>query len=207
MNHRLVPLLLAAAILAPRTASAFASIEGFYGISRPPSGSFHSAVSGAANDPHLLRDSLQIAGGDLILHLGTFEVGAIADTSWRSNSASQTAIGGLIGVGGDLGSAVRLELLGEIGGHRYGNFVENPRIVTASSSSQWLAYVGLRPGIAFHITQGTPSVILGVWGFARWDLDNKSVPMTVSSADNTALGSIKLGGTTIGAVARIGLDF
>src|SRR5512142_1268438 len=31
VNHRLVPLLLAAAILAPRTASAFASIEGFYG--------------------------------------------------------------------------------------------------------------------------------------------------------------------------------
>lgn len=207
MNHRLVPLLLAAAILAPRTASAIASLEAFYGISRPPSGSFHSAVSGAANDPHLLRDSLQIAGGNLLLHLGTFEVGAIADTSWRSGSASQSAIGGLLGIGGDIGRSVRLELLGEVGGHRYGNFLENSRIVTASSSSQWLAYLGLRPGIAFRVTQGSPSVLIGIWGFARWDLDNKNVPVTVASADNTALGSVKLGGTTIGAVARIGLDF
>ena len=207
MNHRLVPLLLAAAILAPRTASAVASLEAFYGISRPPSGSFHAAVSGAADDPHLLRDSLQIAGGNFILHLGTFEVGAIADTSWRSNSASQTAIGGLLGIGGDLGRSVRLELLGEVGGHRYGNFVENSRIVTASSSSEWLAYVGVRPGIAFRITQGSPSVLIGIWGFARWDLQNKDVPVTVASVDNTAPGRIELGGTTIGAVARLGLDF
>ena len=139
MTHRVAPLLLAAALVAPSTASAVASIEAFYGISRPPSGDFRSAVSGAANDPHLFRDSLQIAGGNVILHLGTFEVGAIADTSWKSGSASQTALGGLLGIGGDLGRSVRLELLGEVGGHRYGNFLENSRIVTASSTSQWLA--------------------------------------------------------------------
>ena len=99
------------------------------------------------------------------------------------------------------------KLLGEIGGHRYGNFVENPRIVTASSTSEWLAYVGLRPGIAFRITQGSPSVLIGIWGFARWDLQNKDVPVTVAGVDNTAPGRIELGGTTIGAVARLGLDF
>ena len=65
----------------------------------------------------------------------------------------------------------------------------------------------MRPGIAFRITQDSPSFLIGIWGFARWDLDNKKVPVTVASADNTAPGSIELGGTTIGAVARIGIDF
>jgi hypothetical protein len=207
MTHRVAPLLLAAALLAPRVASAAVTIEGFYGITRPPSADFSTAVTGARHDPDLIRDSLQIAGGDLILHLGTFELGAIADTSWKSGSASQTAIGGLVGIGGDLGGALRLELLGEAGGQRYGNFFENPRIVTASSSSEWFAYLGLRPGIAFRFSPGRPGVILGIWGFARWDLTTSNVPVTVGSVDNTTPGSVKLGGTTIGAVARLGFDF
>ncbi len=211
MTVRVTPaLLLAAAMAVPATASAAVSIEGFYGITRPPSADFTASVSGAANDPDLIKSSLQIAGGNLILHLGILELGAIADTSWKSGSASQTAIGALAGIGGDYRKVLRLEALGEIGGQRYGNFLENPDIVTASSNNQWFAYVGLRPGIAYRIPvgeTGSTGVLVGLWAYVRWDLTTANVPMTVRSASGTAPANMELGGTTIGAVARLGLDF
>ncbi len=207
MTHRVAPFLIAAAILAPATASAAVTIEAFYGIARPPAADFSAAAGAAQDDPDLIDNSLNIAGGDLILHLGILEIGAIADVSWKTGSASQTAIGALVGVGGDVGGAFRLELLGEIGGHRYGNFAENPRIVTASSSEEWLAYVGLRPGVAYRFPVGEMGVVIGIWGFARWDLSTSDVPVTVGSAGSASPGTVELGGTSIGAVARIGLDF
>jgi hypothetical protein len=206
MTRRLVPFLLAAALLAPRAASATVSLEAFYGITRPPSADFSTAVSGAANDPHLMSDSLNIAGGNVLLHLGLLELGGIFDVSWKGGSASQTAIGALVGVGGDMGGALRLELLGEVGGHRYGNFVENPDVVTASSSSEWLAYVGLRPGLAYRFDLGGSGLLVGIWAFVRWDLSSSNVPVTVRSAPSER-ANLEVGGATIGAVARVGLDF
>lgn len=206
MIRRLAPLALAALALAPRAASALISADVFYGLTRPPSASFSSAVSGAQN-PDLIASSLQIAGGDVLLHLGTLELGAIVDTSFKSGSASQTALGALAGVGFDLAS-LRLEALGEIGGQRYGDFLKNPDIVTASSKSEWLAYVGLRPGVAYRFGGfGPAGLLVGLWGFVRWDLTTSNVPVTVASASGTSPGSVKLGGATIGAVARVGLDF
>lgn len=207
MARRLAPLAAALALLViPRAAHAIVSLEAFYGLTRPPSASFNASVSGAANDPHLIKNSLQIAGGDLILHLGLLELGAIVDTSFKSGSASQTAVGALLGAGFDL-AGLRIEALGEAGGQRYGNFLENPSVVTASSSSEWLAYVGLRPGISYRFGDGGIGLLVGVWGFARWDLTSSNVPVTVSSASGTAPGSVKLGGTTVGATLRVGLDF
>jgi hypothetical protein len=205
MIRRLAPIVLAALALAPRAASAIISIDAFYGLTQPPSASFSSAVSSAQSNPDLLASSLQIAGGDVILHLGLLELGAIADTSFKSGSASQTAVGALGGVGFGLGN-LRLEALGELGGQRYGDFLKNPSIVTASSKQEWLAYVGLRPGVAWRFGESAGFVI-GLWGFARWNLTSSNVPVTVASASGTTPGSVKLGGTTIGLVARVGLDF
>jgi hypothetical protein len=205
MMPRLAPLVLAVLALAPRAASALVSVEAFYGLTRPPSASFSAAASSAANNPDLVASSLNIAGGNVILHLGTLELGAIADTSFKSGSASQTALGGLVGLGFDLASSLRLEALGEVGAQRYGDFLENSKIVTASSKSEWFAYVGLRPGIAYKFGGGP--FLLGLWGFVRWDLTSSNVPVNVQSASGTSPGSVKLGGATIGAVARVGLDF
>lgn len=189
---------------APRAARAAAlTVEGYYGLARPSSVDFESAV-GTVNS-HLFHDSLNIAGADVILHLGLLELGAIGDVTFKSNSASQTAIGALAGVGFELGQ-LRLEALGEAGGHRIGNITENPNIVTSSSGSEWLAYVGLRPGIAYRFGPSS-GVILGLWGYARWDVTDKHVPVTVSSASGTAPGELKLGGTTVGVTARVGFDF
>src|SRR5512138_3046397 len=193
MIRRIVPFLVAAALAAPQAAHAAVSIEAFYGLTRPRADSFRQAVSGTANDPNLYASSLNIAGGDLILHMGLFELGAILDTSWKSGSASQTAIGAL----------------GEVGGQRYGNFAENPSIAT-SGSDQWLMYLGLRPGVAIHVPtsqDGKIGVLVGVWGFARWDLNTATTAVSVVDAGSAASGSITLGGTTIGAELRLGVEF
>lgn len=201
MSLRKLSLLAAAVLMAPAVASAQVTIEGFYGIDRPPSTSFSSAVNGAANSPSLFNSSLQTAGGDVLLTLGMLELGAIIDTTFGHNTASQTAIGGLGGVALGMGG-VKLDLLGEAGGHRYGNFVSNPDIVTASSTDQWFFYLGLRPGITFKLGDGP--LAMGLWLFARWDVNSQNVPVTVGSAGSA--GSYKLGGTTIGATLRLGFQ-
>jgi hypothetical protein len=210
MIRRLVPILAAAAVAAPHAARAAVSLEVFYGLARPKADSFSQAVSGTANDPNLVADSLNVAGGDLIFHLGLLEIGGVIDTSWKSNSASQTAIGGLIGIGGDYAGWLRLEALGEVGAQRYGNFANNPDVVTSGSSQEWLMYLGLRPGIAIHIPlgdEGKIGALVGAWGFARWDLTTSDVPVTVGSAGSTSPGSVKVGGTTLGAELRLGVEF
>ncbi len=210
MTRRIVPILAAVVLAVPSAARAAISLEGFYGFARPKSDSFSQAISGTANDPHLIADSLNIAGGDLLFHLGLFELGGIIDATWKSNSASQTAIGGLIGIGGDYAGWLRLEALGEVGADRYGNFANNPNIVTSGSSQEWLMYIGLRPGVAVHIPlgdEGKVGALLGVWGFARWDLMTSNVPVTVGNAGSTSPGTIKVGGTTIGAELRLGFEF
>jgi hypothetical protein len=195
---------LAVAVAAPGAAGAAGTIEGFYGIARPPDTSFSSAVSAAKPDP--FKDDLHHAGGDLLFDFGgPLELGAVGDVTWKNGSASQSNLGALLGVKFDLGT-VRLDALGELGGHHYGNLADSPEIVTASSTSQWLAYAGLRPGIAFQF--GKPGLILGLWTYARWDLTSKHVPVTVAGAGGAASdGTLKLGGTTLGADIRLGYAF
>lgn len=193
-------LAVAAALIAPAAARATGlQVEGFYGLERPPTTSFSAAVSGTGSASHLFNTSLQLAGGDVLLNLGGLEVGAIIDTTFGKDTASQTALGALAGLALDAGGA-KLDLLAEAGGNRYGNFASHPDIVTSSSSSQWLAYVGLRPGISFKLGGGPLS--LGLWAFVRWDLTTHDQPVTVGSAGSA--GSYKLGGTTVGATLRLG---
>jgi hypothetical protein len=196
MMRRMMWLVGCFTLIAPGAASAFdVQLEGFYGLERPPTTSFSAAVSGTGTASDLFNTSLQLAGGDLLLNLGGLELGAIADVTFGHDTASQTAIGGLAGLGLGFASG-KLDLLAEAGGHRYGNFASNPDIVTASSTSEWLFYVGLRPGITFKLAA---PISLGLWTFVRWDVTSHDVPVTVGSASSA--GSYKLGGTTIGATS------
>ncbi|HSD19643.1 MAG TPA: hypothetical protein VLC54_06390 [Anaeromyxobacter sp.] len=206
MTPKRIALLAVVALVAPAIADAANfSIEALYGISRPPAADFRSAVSGTVDDQDLSDDSAQIVGGTVLLNFGLLELGAIVDVTLPDKGPDQTAIGALGGV--RLGDKLRLDLLGEIGGQRYGNAFEDHDVITGSTSEQWLMYVGLRPGVAykFGLGKGSAGIVLGVWGFARWDLtDGKT---SVSAGDSPSLGEVDLGGTTIGATARLGIEF
>jgi hypothetical protein len=190
--------------LAPQPgAAAGIAIEGLYGFVRPPDADFSAAIAGAANDDDLSESSLQIAGGTVLLDLGALELGAIIDKTF-GDGVTQTALGALAGL--RLGDKLRLDLLGEAGGHRFGDFTDDPSVVTASSTEEWLFYVGVRPGLAYRIDL-LPGVglLIGVWGFARWDVTDKTVPITVSGATDVP-GDLELGGVSIGATLRAGIE-
>jgi hypothetical protein len=205
MKRSSVAMLLGLAIAAvPRPASAIVALEGLYGFVRPPAADFRAAVAGAAAEDDLSESSLQIAGATLLLDLGLLELGAIVDQTF-GDGPQQTAVGGLFGL--RLGDKLRLDLLGEAGGHRFGDVTDDPSVVTRSSSDEWLFYVGLRPGLAYRIDllPGV-GVLVGVWGFVRWDVTDKKVPITVRAGTGTAAGDVELGGTSIGATLRLGIE-
>jgi hypothetical protein len=196
-------LMAVAALSMPHAASADIAIEGLYGLVRPPAADFRAAVAGAAADDDLSDSSLQIAGGTVLLGLGGLELGAVIDQTF-GDGVTQTALGGLVGL--RLGDELRLDLLGEAGGHRFGDVADDPSVVTASSTDEWLFYVGLRPGLAYRVDL-VPGVglLVGAWGFVRWDVTDKSVPVTVSGASGVAPGEVELGGVSIGAALRLGI--
>jgi hypothetical protein len=206
MTPKRIALLAAVALAVPGIADAASfSIEALYGLARPPAADFDAAVSGTANDQDLSDDSAQIVGGTVLLTFGLFELGAIIDATLPDQGPDQTAIGALAGI--RLGDKLRLDLLGEIGGQRFGNAFEDTDVVTGSTSDQWLMYVGLRPGLAykFDLRGGGAGIILGLWGFARWDLTDGTTQAT--GGDVPSAGEVDLGGTTIGATARLGIEF
>ena len=203
MRRATTAVLFAAAILSmPHPARADFAIEGLYGLVRPPEANFRAAIAGAAAEDDLSDSSLQIAGGTLLLSLGGLELGAIVDQTF-GDGVTQTALGALVGV--RLGDKLRLDLLGEAGGHRFGDVTEDPSVVTASSTDEWLFYVGLRPGLAYRIDL-VPGVglLVGVWGFVRWDVTDKNVPITVRGAADVP-GEVELGGISVGATLRAGI--
>jgi hypothetical protein len=205
MRSKPIAILAAVALLAPVTADAASvSIEALYGPSWPPAADFSSAISGV-NSGDVSEDTSQIAGGTILLNFGLLELGAIIDATVSDDRPKQTAIGALAGI--RLGDKLRLDLLGEIGGQRYGSVFEDSDVVTGSTSEQWLMYVGLRPGIAYRFgSNDGVGVILGLWGYARWDLTDESVPVTAAGGAPSP-GEVELGGTTIGATLRVGLEF
>lgn len=206
MRRAATTMLVALTVLLPARAMSGVAIEGLYGIVRPPEADFRAAVAGAAADDDFSENSLQIAGGTLLLNFGAFEIGAIVDATF-GDGVTQTAIGGLAGF--RIGDRLRLDLLGEVGGHRFGNLADDPSVVTSSSSDEWLLYVGLRPGLAYRFELGAPGgagFLLGIWGFARWDVTDQTVPVTVGTADDRRAGNLELGGTSIGAAIRAGFE-
>jgi hypothetical protein len=204
--RRLFLAVLVAGVVAPASAAASVfTIEAIYGIARPPSADLRSAVEGARAERDLAEDSLQIVGGDVLLNLGGLQLGAIVDTT-IGDGINQTAVGGLVGF--RVGDKLRLDLLGEVGGHRFGNVLDDRSVVTASSRSDWLLYVGVRPGVAYRIdlAPGSAGIIVGVWGFARWDVTDSTVPVTVADPSGSSPANLDLGGTSIGATLRFGLE-
>lgn len=149
-----------------------------------------------------LKDASQSFGATAILRLGMLDIGAIGELG-RPGKTNDTSVLGLLGgINLDLGP-LRFEALGEVGGHRYGNAVHNSTLISESNRSDWLAYVGLRPGLSMKLGE-EGRWLLGVWAFARWDVTSKTVQVTL--ANNTPAGDYKLGGSQFGGALRLGFS-
>lgn len=210
MTHALRRLLVAAA-LALSASAAVAGESGIDfdlavhgGVDKYDSVGLKSGLSSARfTDAQQLKDMSQSYGVTGIFRIGALSAGALAEVGrpGRANpTAAIAALGGLNLVLGPL----QIDALGELGGHRYGDALHNPAVIVDTHRSDWLAYVGLRPGVSLRLGEHR-DVLLGVWAFARWDLMKKDVAVTL--ADLSGTGHYDLGGTQLGAALRLGLAF
>jgi len=180
--------------------------EVYGGYNKYDSVGLKSGVDASLSDKALLKSASTHVGLLATVKLTMWELGALAELGQNKGSTATTVVGGLVGPAIDLGD-LRLEILGELGGRRYGNFLDDPKVVTKGSSEAWLAYVGARPGLSIRF--GTVlKMMVGVWGFARWDLTTKEIPVTVTptAGGPSATASYKLGGSSFGASLRLGIS-
>jgi hypothetical protein len=138
------------------------------------------------------QGSMDTRGASAVLRLGWLDVGTLYEGSFREVSDS-FVLTPLVGVKWDLSDVVRLDLLGELGGHRITN-------IGVEAQSVWLPYIGLRPTLSVRVPVGFTRVVLSASPFARWDLVKKEVP------GGTAGTSYDVGGSTFGLVGGIGLE-
>jgi hypothetical protein len=150
-----------------------------------------------------LKDTSLDLGATAVLRLSLLELGAIGEIGRPGKTDATTVLGAMGGAGLDFAS-LRLEGLVELGGHRYGNVLKDSSIVSQSTKSVWLAYVGLRPGLSYRPADSR--WILGVWAFARWDLTSQNVQVTLQNPGGTSAGSYKLGGSQFGGGLRAGFS-
>lgn len=155
---------------------------------------------GGVSSSALLKDTSRTLGATAIFRSGMSELGVIGEVGRPGQDGSTTFLGALGGLGFDLG-AFRLETLGELGAHRYGDLINDPSTVTAKPAEAWLVSVGLRPGLSFRF--GPNGVLLaGIWAFARWDVTSQNVQVNLGGGSSS---TYKLGGSQFGASLRFGV--
>jgi hypothetical protein len=150
-----------------------------------------------APDDDVLKGSFNAVGADAVLKLGFLELGALYEGGLDYKSTKTATLAPMAGIGFDL-TFLRIELLGEIGGQRYYD-------IAGSTQSTWRPYLGVRPGVSLRLdVLGPVRLVLGAWGFARWDLSKTTV--VVPGQSNGPSTSYEVGGNTIGLVGRVGLE-
>ncbi|HSM91930.1 MAG TPA: hypothetical protein VLT47_03525 [Anaeromyxobacteraceae bacterium] len=205
VRHAILPLLALVAVPAAAWDPAFGfdfTLHG--GFDRYDAVSLKSGLRAADfTDGQQLKDASLTVGATGIVRLGIFEVGLLGEQG-RPGRANPTAtFGALGGLGMSLGR-LRLEALGELGGQRYADALNNPAVIRDTNRADWLAYAGLRPGLSLRLGE-TGNWLVGLWAFARWDLMQKDVHVTLAQVSGD--GRYDLGGSQIGAAARLGFTF
>jgi hypothetical protein len=172
-----------------------------YGVDKYDSVGLRSGLDSTDfSDTQRLDDASQSVGATIIARIGMLDLGLIGELGRPGKDNTTSVIGALAGFNFDIGP-VRLEALGEAGGHRYGDALYNPGVIGDSDRSDWLAYAGLRPGLSIALGEAR-TVFLGIWGFARWDITDENVQVTLE--DGGGRGDYDLGGSQFGAQLRLG---
>ena len=124
-------------------------------------------------------------GATVILRGGMLELGAAGEGNFDHSTLQRFNASVLGGVGFDMLSVFRLEVLGEYGAANLRTTADVRAAATTDGS--WTRFHGVRPGLSAKLPVFPLRV--GVWGLARWGLPGTS------------------GGPAYGMVGRIGLEF
>lgn len=154
---------------------------------------------GGVGDSGRLRNASTDIGATAIVREGIGELGVIGELGRPGQDATTTLLGVLAGFGFNLGP-FRLEALGELGAHRYGDVLADAALLNRSSADVWLVSVGVRPGISVRFGPSN-ALLLGLWACARWDVTSQDVQVSLAGFGNS---TYTIGGSQYGAALRLG---
>jgi hypothetical protein len=171
-----------------------------YGLDKYDAVGLKSGLGGV-HSGSMLKDTSTTVGATVIFRSGMAELGAIGEIGRPGKSGSTTLLGLLGGLGMEVGP-FRLEALGELGAHKYGDVLHDAAVVSQSRSEAWLVSLGLRPGLSLHFGP-QDALLVGIWAFARWDLTSQDVQVDLGGGNTS---TYKLGGSQFGASLRVGIS-
>jgi hypothetical protein len=153
----------------------------------------------------LLDGDFDAVGASAVLRLGWLEVGALYEGTLLDAEARSEVLTPLLGFKWDLTQRLRVEVLGELGGHRITDIGSGNDLLAERPKTVWLPYVGVRPGLSYRLPLGPTRLVLSATPFARWDLVKKDVSVQTSLGDETHT-VYEAGGSTFGVVAGLGIE-
>jgi hypothetical protein len=153
----------------------------------------------------LLDGDFDAVGASAVLRLGWLEVGALYEGTLLDAEARSEVLTPLLGFKWDLTQRLRVEVLGELGGHRITDIGSGNDLLAERPKTVWLPYVGVRPGLSYRLPLGPTRLVLSATPFARWDLVKKDVSVQTSLGDETHT-VYEAGGSTFGLVAGLGIE-
>jgi hypothetical protein len=154
----------------------------------------------------LLQGNFDTWGGSAVLRWRWLDVGLLYEGAFLEDQADSAVLTPLVGVSLDLGSRLRLDLLGELGGHRISNIGLSGDVTVSDPQSVWLPYLGVRPTLSLRVPIGPLPLVVSLAPFARWDIVHKDVTVVASDGTTTTESTYEAGGTTFGVAAGAGLE-
>jgi hypothetical protein len=153
----------------------------------------------------LLHGDFDAVGASAVLRLGWLEVGALYEGTLLDEDARSEVLTPLLGFKWDLTQRLRVEVLGELGGHRITDIGSGNDLLAERPKTVWLPYVGVRPGLSYRLPFGPTRLVVSATPFARWDLVKKDVSVRTSLGGDTHT-VYEAGGSTFGLVAGLGIE-
>jgi hypothetical protein len=207
-NRTVLALAAALAVLAPRGASAAEGWSLTLGVWGGVShydvlGLAHGVGNvGGADGRDLIQGNFNTVGGSALLRIRWFDVGLLYEGTLLDTSARNEVLTPVLGFAWDLSRHVRLDVLGELGGHRITG-IGSGNDGVSETKTVWLPYLGVRPSLSYRVPVGPAFLVLSATPFARWDLVKKDVSVRTSSLDPTVY---EAGGSTFGLVLGAGIE-
>lgn len=210
-NRTLLALAAALALAAPRLAEAgegwSLTLGVWGGVSRyDVLGLKHGLGAVEREDGRdLLEGDFDAVGASAVLRLGWLEVGALYEGTLLDQDARSEVLTPLVGFKWDLTPRVRVEVLGELGGHRITDIGSGNDLLAERPKTVWLPYAGVRPGVSYRLPLGPTRLVLSATPFARWDLVKKEVSVQTTAGAGTRT-IYEAGGSTFGLVGGLGIE-
>lgn len=154
----------------------------------------------------LLEGSFDTWGASALLRVRWLDVGVLYEGAFLEDRSDSAVLTPLVGVAIGLGRHLRLDLLGELGGHRVSNVGLSRDFTVSDPRSVWLPYAGVRPTLSLRLPVGPARLVLSIAPFARWDIVRRDVTVEVSDGTTATENTYEVGGSTFGVAAGAGLE-